>query len=106
MDVGMRDERVKAQLFRFIDVLPVLGTPGQINAHLREYLMPVRDRLPLGAGRGATLDSTDGWGEQLDRRLHALQHPTNGPPVYRGDGSPGGDRDDSRAAEAEAGVHH
>jgi len=32
MDVGMRDERVKAQLFRFIDVLPVLGTPGQINA--------------------------------------------------------------------------
>jgi RHH-type proline utilization regulon transcriptional repressor/proline dehydrogenase/delta 1-pyrroline-5-carboxylate dehydrogenase len=46
MDWGMRDERVKAQLFRFVDVLPVLATPLSVNEHLREYLGPVRHRLP------------------------------------------------------------
>src|SRR5437762_13297404 len=52
MKWGMRDERLKAQLFRFIDVLPVLSTPRQVNAHLREYLgdESVRHLLPIGAG--------------------------------------------------------
>jgi RHH-type transcriptional regulator, proline utilization regulon repressor / proline dehydrogenase / delta 1-pyrroline-5-carboxylate dehydrogenase len=48
MDFTMRDPRLKAQLFRFIDVLPVLESPTQINQHLIEYLWPVRDRLPGG----------------------------------------------------------
>src|SRR5262245_7758832 len=39
MRFSMRDERVKTQLFRFIDVLPVLGTSEQINGHLRQYLL-------------------------------------------------------------------
>ena len=51
MEWGMRDERVKAQLFRFIDVLPALADPRQISGHLREYLGTVRERRPLGAGR-------------------------------------------------------
>src|SRR5688572_30500541 len=42
-----RDEMLKAQLFRFVDVLPMLRTDEQVNAHLREYLGDVRDRLPL-----------------------------------------------------------
>lgn len=61
MDVGMRDERVKAQLFRFIDVLPVLSTPQQINAHLCEYLLPVADRLPALAGRALRWIPRQGW---------------------------------------------
>ena len=52
MSLGMRDEHVKAQLFRLVDVLPVLTTPEQVNRHLREYLGEVRDRLPFPA-RGA-----------------------------------------------------
>ena len=50
MSAAMRDERVKGQLFRFIDVLPVLGQASDVNRHLREYLDPVRRGLPLGLG--------------------------------------------------------
>src|SRR5688500_7382590 len=46
MELGMRDERVEGQLFRFIDVLPALRSPVQINRMAREYLEPVDDRLP------------------------------------------------------------
>src|SRR3954468_6134947 len=52
MAMGMSDEAVKAQLFRLVDVLPVLTTPEAVNRHLREYLSEVKDRLPLSA-RGA-----------------------------------------------------
>src|SRR5262249_46325865 len=31
------DEAVKVQLFRLIDVLPMLRTPAEINRHLTEY---------------------------------------------------------------------
>jgi RHH-type proline utilization regulon transcriptional repressor/proline dehydrogenase/delta 1-pyrroline-5-carboxylate dehydrogenase len=51
MDLTMRDSAVKAQLFQFIDVLPALNRDDQISRHLREYLEPVRSRLPLGSGR-------------------------------------------------------
>ncbi|HZK80168.1 MAG TPA: proline dehydrogenase family protein, partial [Humisphaera sp.] len=61
MDLGMRDERVKAQLFRFIDVLPTLATPMQINEHLRGYLSGVRDRLPGPLGRAVQWIPQDGW---------------------------------------------
>jgi RHH-type proline utilization regulon transcriptional repressor/proline dehydrogenase/delta 1-pyrroline-5-carboxylate dehydrogenase len=61
MDLGMRDEHVKAQLFRFIDVLPTLSTPLQINEHLRGYLAGVDDRLPGPLGRAVQLIPQDGW---------------------------------------------
>src|SRR5690348_1362842 len=48
MNLGMQDALVKAQLFRFVDVLPVLTRSQEINRHLREYLSPVRKRLPGG----------------------------------------------------------
>ena len=46
MNFSMRDEQLKAQLFRFVDVLPVLRQPGAINRHLKEYLAIAGDRLP------------------------------------------------------------
>src|SRR6266704_3717845 len=49
MEAGMADERVKAQLFRLVDVLPVLTNPQSVNRHLREYLSQVADRLPWAA---------------------------------------------------------
>jgi len=42
----MRDEGLKAQLFRFVDVLPVLRQPDSINRHLKEYMHLAGDGLP------------------------------------------------------------
>src|SRR5262249_16284522 len=52
MGWGMRDEAVKVQLFRFVDVLPMLPSPAAIVRHLREYFaeadgVPVWLRLGL-----------------------------------------------------------
>jgi RHH-type proline utilization regulon transcriptional repressor/proline dehydrogenase/delta 1-pyrroline-5-carboxylate dehydrogenase len=49
---AMRDESVKVQMFRFIDVLPMLNSAGSVNQHLQEYLGPVRERLPRTARLG------------------------------------------------------
>lgn len=35
---ALRDPAFKAQLFRFVDVLPALDAPGEVIRHLREYL--------------------------------------------------------------------
>jgi RHH-type proline utilization regulon transcriptional repressor/proline dehydrogenase/delta 1-pyrroline-5-carboxylate dehydrogenase len=43
---SMRDEQLKVQLFRFVDVLPMLQTPEAVMDHLDEYLGLVRDKLP------------------------------------------------------------
>ena len=77
MKWGMRDERLKAQLFRFIDVLPVLASPKQVNAHLREYLGTVRDRLPPGAGLALKMLPDDGW---LGRQLADFARGGSSPP--------------------------
>src|SRR5262245_8206064 len=37
MEWSMGDESIKVQLFRFVDVLPLLHTPDSIARHLREY---------------------------------------------------------------------
>src|SRR5439155_17283833 len=61
MDVGMRDERVKAQLFRFVDVLPALSSPSQINSLLRQYMQPVSDRLGEVIGQAIAHLPGNGW---------------------------------------------
>src|SRR6266496_2246317 len=38
MDWSMRDEHFKTQLFRFVDVLPMLNTSSEVARHLKEYL--------------------------------------------------------------------
>ena len=60
MGIGMADEGVKAQLFRLVDVLPVLSTPAAVNRHLREYLGQVGDRLPWAAREAMGFFPTDG----------------------------------------------
>src|SRR5262245_6672377 len=43
---SMRDEQLKVQLFRFVDVLPMLESSDAVMEHLHEYLDSVRDKLP------------------------------------------------------------
>src|SRR5512135_2397129 len=38
MEWAMRDEHFKTQLFRFVDVLPMLRSSGEVSRHLTEYL--------------------------------------------------------------------
>ncbi len=47
MEWSMGDEAVKLQLFRFVDVLPLLRSPETIARHLREYFGEARI-CPLG----------------------------------------------------------
>jgi len=49
---AMADESVKVQMFRFIDVLPMLRTSESIVGHLHEYFHEVRDRLPAAVRLG------------------------------------------------------
>jgi RHH-type proline utilization regulon transcriptional repressor/proline dehydrogenase/delta 1-pyrroline-5-carboxylate dehydrogenase len=71
MALTMGDARVKVQLFRFIDTLPALKTPGSVRRHLHEYLdeagdrVPATMRLPLGLMPG---------GSAGDRLLAGLAH--------------------------------
>ncbi|MGH7174373.1 MAG: proline dehydrogenase family protein, partial [Gemmataceae bacterium] len=46
MEWSMGDEAVKLQLFRFVDVLPLLHSPETIARHLREYFGEARAHLP------------------------------------------------------------
>jgi RHH-type proline utilization regulon transcriptional repressor/proline dehydrogenase/delta 1-pyrroline-5-carboxylate dehydrogenase len=58
MEWSMADESLKLQLFRFVDVLPLLHTPDAVARHLREYIGEGGDRLP-------------GWMTFIARRLPA-----------------------------------
>ncbi|HTU92736.1 MAG TPA: proline dehydrogenase family protein [Gemmataceae bacterium] len=46
MEWSMGDDAVKFQLFRFVDVLPLLHSPETIARHLREYFGEAREHLP------------------------------------------------------------
>lgn len=59
MSWAMGDEAVKIQLFRFIDVLPMLKDHTAIASHLDEYFEEVRDRLPWAARLGLDLSTSN-----------------------------------------------
>jgi RHH-type proline utilization regulon transcriptional repressor/proline dehydrogenase/delta 1-pyrroline-5-carboxylate dehydrogenase len=74
---AMNDEAVKVQLFRFIDVLPMLTTPDAVAKHLEEYLDDVRDRLPGAARFGLVMATPTGLGRRAlaaAARRNALAH--------------------------------
>ncbi len=56
MDWSMRQEQMKVQLFRLIDVLPALDEPREIARHARDYLegCPLPWVLRMGLSAGAT----------------------------------------------------
>src|SRR5262249_31601008 len=74
---AMNDEAVKVQLFRFIDVLPMLSTPDAVARHLEEYLDDVRDRLPSAARFGLVVATPTRLGRRglaAAARRNALAH--------------------------------
>lgn len=52
---AMADESVKVQMFRFVDVLPMLRSHESIVRHLQEYFEDVRKHLPWAARIGLEL---------------------------------------------------
>jgi len=48
----MEDESVKVQMFRFVDVLPMLRTHESVARHLQEYFEEVRSELPWAVRLG------------------------------------------------------
>ncbi len=74
---AMQDESVKVQMFRFVDVLPMLSTSEAVTRHLHEYFHDVRRHLPSAARLGlavATPRSIAGRALAIAARRNALGH--------------------------------
>ncbi|MDB6111412.1 MAG: rocA1 [Pedosphaera sp.] len=61
MDWSMRNESLKVQLFRFVDVLPSLSSPKEIAIHARDYLDNGELGLPAWVRWGVRLSPTFPW---------------------------------------------
>jgi len=61
MEWTMGDEAVKVQLFRFIDVLPLLDGSEAVNRHLHEYFSEAADRLPPWLQVAVRHMPSNGW---------------------------------------------
>jgi RHH-type proline utilization regulon transcriptional repressor/proline dehydrogenase/delta 1-pyrroline-5-carboxylate dehydrogenase len=71
MEWTMHDEAVKLQLFRFIDVLPLLNDPNSVSRHLREYFGEADQSLPGWVRAGLHWLPQNGW---TSRWLSRLAH--------------------------------
>jgi RHH-type transcriptional regulator, proline utilization regulon repressor / proline dehydrogenase / delta 1-pyrroline-5-carboxylate dehydrogenase len=74
---AMRDESVKVQMFRLLDVLPMLDTSESLTRHLHEYFHDVERFLPAAARLGlsvATPRSLAGRALAIAARRNALSH--------------------------------
>jgi RHH-type transcriptional regulator, proline utilization regulon repressor / proline dehydrogenase / delta 1-pyrroline-5-carboxylate dehydrogenase len=69
MDWSMGNEALKVQLFRFVDVLPVLGSSREIARHTREYLGDPAAGLPPWARWLARNSGKFSWLTALAARL-------------------------------------
>lgn len=59
LSLAMGDESVKVQMFRFVDVLPMLRTHEQISRHLNEYYEEVRSHLPWAVRLGMNVSQSN-----------------------------------------------
>jgi RHH-type proline utilization regulon transcriptional repressor/proline dehydrogenase/delta 1-pyrroline-5-carboxylate dehydrogenase len=57
VDWAMRDEQFKTQLFRLVDVFPVLRTPGAVYDHIDQYLNAPGVKPPPGFSLGLRMGS-------------------------------------------------
>jgi RHH-type proline utilization regulon transcriptional repressor/proline dehydrogenase/delta 1-pyrroline-5-carboxylate dehydrogenase len=74
---AMRDESVKVQMFRLLDVLPMLGSSESLTRHVHEYFDDVAKFLPAAARLGlslATARSLAGRTLAVAVRRNALAH--------------------------------
>ena len=73
---AMEDESVKVQMFRFVDVLPMLQTHDSVCTHLQEYFEDVRKHLPLAVRVGLEMSQPNtilGKAIALNARSNALR---------------------------------
>ncbi|MCA9078977.1 MAG: proline dehydrogenase family protein [Planctomycetaceae bacterium] len=56
---AMQDESVKVQMFRFVDVLPMLKTSESVARHLQEYFEEVSEHLPSAVRLGLEVSEPD-----------------------------------------------
>src|SRR5947208_4076314 len=61
MEWAMRDEHFKTQLFRFVDVLPTLGSASEVARHLKEYLGDDQVQLSPALRMGLKAAGGAGW---------------------------------------------
>ena len=59
LEWAMQDESIKVQMFRFVDVLPMLKSSTTVTKHLQEYFDEVRTRLPVSARLGLDVAQPD-----------------------------------------------
>src|SRR5215470_559583 len=57
LDWCMRDETLKVQMFRFIDVLPMLRNGEQVARHLQEYFLDHKEVFPIAVQWGLNFAS-------------------------------------------------
>lgn len=69
MDWSMRDEDLKVQLFRFVDVLPMLNSRDAIAGHLAEYLGNVGSQLPWALRAGLAAGRSSGVAKAVQARV-------------------------------------
>jgi RHH-type proline utilization regulon transcriptional repressor/proline dehydrogenase/delta 1-pyrroline-5-carboxylate dehydrogenase len=77
MSWAMQDESVKVQMFRFIDVLPMLATSDDVTRHLHEYFHDVRQYLPSAVRLGLAVaqpGTLPGRALAMAARRNALGH--------------------------------
>src|SRR3954470_6781641 len=55
IDYSLKDEALKVQLFRFVDVLPMLKDSSQVARHLDEYFNGPGQKFPSFMSWGASL---------------------------------------------------
>jgi len=65
MDLTLGDPQVKTQLFRFVDAMPALETPGAVRRHLAEYLGEAGERVPWWLRLGVRLAPAGTPGERV-----------------------------------------
>jgi RHH-type transcriptional regulator, proline utilization regulon repressor / proline dehydrogenase / delta 1-pyrroline-5-carboxylate dehydrogenase len=61
MELSMRDERFKVQMFRFVDVLPSLRNSDEIVKHLEEYFAGIRDGFAPAIQTGVRVARVVPW---------------------------------------------
>jgi len=60
MDWSMQNHDFKVQMFRFVDVLPVLGDSSQVTQHVKEYFLDDEVKIPLPMKAAMNVASTGG----------------------------------------------
>ena len=76
LQFSQRDALVQTQLFRFVDLLPALRTPGAVNEHFRDCLGSVRHRLPAPVALVVAGWPQNGWLGKITTALlrHGVRH--------------------------------